>query len=132
MQNQEYVEYLKRVKDFFESHPTLDSPYCTEGDGTLKYYTIHGKSGVEGMKMFCKEIGGHITKYTDEVVYKLTAHIDGLTFVFVELKSNVCTRISDGIVKEMQKVPIEFEEKEVEVEKFHWECPDSILNGNHE
>lgn len=119
MNREEIIQQYRDVADYLEAHPkAYASPIalyhmqpdtkeafrdCIEGAGILKKAQAWGG----GLRL----------------VGKIGANVDLNIWA---PRDKMCKRTVVKVTR-LEKVPVEFEEREVEYEEERWECPESIL-----
>lgn len=122
----EYIQGLRDVADFLESHPTLPLPgaqlsACVfDGDLTLP----HVREIAKEFGSFKKEaMGSYIT---------ISKTFGPISLLFMFLRENVCQRIVVGtrsVEKTVYPLDVKTETEIVEEEIVEWKCP-SLLSAN--
>lgn len=123
MENKDFVESLRMLADFYETHPNCQMPDCGVF-GEMKLDCLHGK---DKMDELVKEFGECGTR-KDEPFFLIEKKFGKMRLIGREFLANVCTKKVTGTKKVMQKIATEFEEKEVEEDIVEWECAGTLVS----
>lgn len=115
--NTAFVASLREMADFFEAHPTLQSP---------AYPVLHVfPKDRAAMAAIAREIGGARKDY-NEAYFNLDKQFGNAQVRFCIDREQVCRRIDKEIEVE-ESVPIGFELRTVKRTVSEWECSEPLL-----
>jgi len=111
MTNAEYVESLRKVADWFESHPEVKPPHDADEIGL---YNIHSRAEMETV---ARAFGSCEKEYTDSGYFKLKKKVGDIEIVAVASREQVCNRkiVGSKFIPE-QVIPART------VDVVEWEC----------
>lgn len=121
MTNLEYAQSLRRVADFFETHPDIPAPH-----DNLSIYVL-GKD----LPRIARQLGT-CEKIANGTFFNLRKDFGPIIVEFFSYRDQVCERVSKG-KKLVPETVIPAKPEEIiaahEVEEFEWKCPDSFLSA---
>jgi len=114
-----YVDSLRQVADFFESHPTLKLPFLPQNINLFFFDKDELLSVYKGTGKTAEKI------FADSYVY-LRLHFGVINIDLCIQRDKVCT-LETITRKVLKQVPTTFVEQEVEETINKWNCPESIF-----
>ena len=122
MKNEEFVEGLRRVADWYEKHPDFPQPYTYNRDTGVFTDYVHTKDAV----LNAKKVFGSASVETDNSYLRVFKSFGVIQLCICSARSNICTKrvVRTEMVKE--RVAIEWEDQDVEKEIVEWDCPPEL------
>ena len=119
MTNKEYADSLRMIADFYEQHEELALPYDAE---QVRVYNVTTK---EAMRPFVRAMGRCEKKF-DDSFFRLCKMFGHIEMQVILDRGSVCKKIVVGTQKVRQRVPLTYQEVEVEQEIVNWDCQPAI------
>jgi len=124
MTNQEFVQSLRALADFYEDHPGLKPAHYMSASNITIY--ANGKEELAS----CARHFGSCEKTSDEMFFRVIRNekIGSFTLSAIEYRTVVCERIVTGKkIVPAQEVPAHIV-PEHEEDIVEWRCPESLLS----
>ena len=116
MTHKEYADSLRMIADFFERHVELVLPHDA---AELAIFNVHDKAT---LRPWIAALGSIQKGLHGDVQLKVMHTFGHITLTIYISRGNVCKLRVLGTKKVIEKVPIQFEEREKEVEITTWDC----------
>lgn len=113
MENAEYARELRRLAMFFEDHPNVPNPGCSNVNIWVE---------PSDLPTIARELGS-CEKVFDEHYYQLQKQVGEHRLDFFTGRENVCEKVAVG--KRILPATVVPEHEEI---VYEFRCPDSLLN----
>ena len=125
MTNQEFVESLRALADFYEAHPALKPAHSMSN----RDITIYA-NGKDEMAQCARQFG-NCEKTSDDIFFRVIRNekLGLFRLSAIEYRSQVCERVVTGKRVIPAEVVPAHTVPEREEEIVEWRCPDSLLEN---